>query len=452
MMRPTLAKRVIFALLLAFVLVWMVLLARDFLHATDARAFDANLTLSGDSLLESIATLDDPAAASAVIGANARLIAQTYRNNHLPGTVLLALLDARGRRIAVTPDAGGARLHGAPGPIAGVVIDGQPYRLYAARNARWTLMLAAPVLSRWWIFQSMGANLMVDMLIAFPFVLLPIWIAVTRGLRPLRQLSSQIAARGPNDLQALGYTPRHAELQPLAAGLDRLLEQLRNKVAREYGFVQDAAHELRTPMAVMSAQAHVLMMETDPARRVQAARQMQQAMTRASHMVDQLLTMASMDHQGGSPVRLDIAQLLRAELALLAPGALARGIDLSLDAPDTLPRALDLNAFQSIVHNLVNNAIAYIPEHGRIDVLLAADDAHLRLVVADDGPGIPAQQREHVFERFHRGCGQTAPGAGLGLAIVREAVARLGGTVRLEDGIDGKGCRFVVTVAAPLQA
>jgi signal transduction histidine kinase len=444
--RPTLVRRVFLALLVAFSLVWIVLLGRDFLEAKDAAAFDAKIRAVGDNLLASIAPLDSDAYAGAVVASNAALINETYRNNRLPD-VLVELRDAGGARVYVSPQAGHADLQGPPGSFTDGRANGQPYRLYHGRHGRWSLTVAAPKLSTWSMFRLMGGSLTLDMLIAFPLVLVPVWIAVRRGLRPLRTLSDRIAARGPDDLSPLGVAPRHAELQPLAGALDRLLDQLRHRLARERGFVQDAAHELRTPLAVMSAQAHVLVMATDLGEREQAGSRMLHAMARASHMIEQLLDMANIDD--GKPAAssdIDVAELVRTELALLAPAALARHIDLVLDAPDTLRGRLDLHAFQAVLHNLVNNAIAYIPQHGRVHVSLRRDGAALVLAVADDGPGIPLQERALVFERFYRGAGHDTPGAGLGLAIVREAAARLGGGVSLAEGIDGQGCRFVVTI------
>jgi two-component system, OmpR family, sensor histidine kinase QseC len=444
--RPTLVRRVFLALLVAFSLVWIVLLGRDFLQAKDAGAFDAKIRAVADNLLASIAPLDSDAYAGAVVASNAALINEGYRDNRLPD-VLMELRDAGGARVYVSPQAERSNLQGPPGSFTDGSVNGQPYRLYHGRHARWSLTVAAPKLSTWSMFRLMGGSLTLDMLIAFPLVLVPVWIAVRRGLRPLRTLSDRIAARGPDDLNPLGVAPRHAELQPLAGALDSLLDQLRRRLARERGFVQDAAHELRTPLAVMSAQAHVLVMATDPGERERAGRHMIQAMNRASHMIEQLLDMAKID--GGKPAvpdEFDVAELVRTELALLAPAALARHIDLVLDAPDTLRWRLDLHAFQAILHNLVSNAIAYIRERGRVDVTLWHDGSRLTLAVADDGPGIPPGERALVFERFYRGAGHDMPGAGLGLAIVREAAARLGGGVGLEDSIDGKGCRFVVTI------
>jgi signal transduction histidine kinase len=203
----------------------------------------------------------------------------------------------------------------------------------------------------------------------------------------LRNLSNRIAAKGPDDLAALGFDPKYAELQALTTALDNLLAQLRHRLAREHGFVQDAAHELRTPLAVISAQAHVLVMAADGAQRVDAERRVDQAIARASHLVLQLLTLAQIDNQHApAPAELDVTQLLRRELALLAPAANARDIELS--APDMLFHRLDAHAFLSIVHNLVNNALAYVPKQGQVRVELKAQRGGLSQSVSDDGPGI----------------------------------------------------------------
>jgi signal transduction histidine kinase len=451
LLQPTLVKRVMGALLLAFALVWLVLMARQVMLATDRQAFDQNLQALGDNLLASIAPIDRPGEARAVVAATAALINHSYRSSHVPAALLVELQAADGTRLFRSPEAGNASLHGAPGRIDAGAVNGHPYRLYQGRTARWSLLVAAPQMPTGWIIGTLSGGLTIDMLIALPLVLLPLWFAVTRGLQPLRALSDQLAARHADDLAALGTPPRHTELQPLARALDQLLTRLRHKLAREHAFVQDAAHELRTPMAVMSAQAHVLIMATDAHQRADAEQRMRQAIARASHLVGQLLDLAQLDQPQGPPTAaLDVAQLLRHELALLAPNALARHIDLSLDAPDALHHALDVPAFQSIIHNLLNNALAYVADHGQVHVALQPSPAGLVLTVADDGPGIAADQRALVFERFHRGSGngeRNVAGAGLGLAIVREAAARLGGSVTLGDGIAGRGCTFVVTLS-----
>ncbi|MGL6041870.1 MAG: sensor histidine kinase, partial [Deefgea sp.] len=128
------------------------------------------------------------------------------------------------------------------------------------------------------------------------------------------------------------------------------------------------------------------------------------------------------------------------------PTAIARQIELSFDAPDTLFNVVDANAVQSIVQNILNNAILYVGEGDQIEVELRQVGEQMILTVADDGPGIAEADRERIFERFYRGVGHDVAGTGLGLAIVAQAVARLNGTIQLSTGLHGRGCRFTVEV------
>ena len=445
---PTLARRIVLALLLAFALVWLVLMAYQFVQTTDQAKADGRLRELGANMLASLAPLENTGEARAVVAATSTLINNSYRANQVPG-VLVMQLDARaGATVYVSPEGGTARLAGRPDLIDDARIGNQAFRVYRGEAGRWSLAVAAPTLAPWWILRAMVGELTIDMLIAFPLVLLPIWLAVRRGLRPLQQLSARIGARSPDQLAPLGVDPRYRELRPLAEALDQLLAQLRGKVEREHRFVQDAAHELRTPMAVIAAQAHVLALAPDPADRLAAERQLEQAIARASHLSAQLLALAQVE--GAAPgvcAAVDLAQLARVELAMRAPDAMARGIELALEAPDVLMAALDVPAFQSVLQNLLSNAILYTRAGGQVVVGLRGAGAGLRLTVADDGPGIASAERERVFERFHRGGGHDAPGSGLGLAIVRQAAARLGGTVSLAEGLGGKGCTFALVLS-----
>ncbi|WP_028101179.1 sensor histidine kinase [Pseudoduganella violaceinigra] len=453
-LRPTLARRIVLSLLIAFGLVWITLMARQFYTATDQQAFDSNLQALGDSLFASISSVESDGEARAIAASTSTLVNDSYRNNRVQGALLIGLSNADGERLFISPEGGQAKLKGMPGMVGGATIGGQRFRVYLRQDKRWSLTVAAPQQDSWWILSRMGGELTVDMLIAFPFVLLPVWLAVRSGLRPLHKLSDMIAKRGDDNLSPLGYEAKHAELQPLANALDSLISRLRMKLKREHGFVQDAAHELRTPMAVISAQAHVLSMATTPEQRTEAEQRMNHAIARASHLVGQLLDLAQIgNHRDGKAGSIDAAHLLRQELAALVPAAAARDIELSLEAPDTLQTEVEVHAFQSIVHNLVANALAYIHRDGQVSVELKDRNGEITLSVTDDGPGIAPDLRELVFERFYRGKAHDVPGAGLGLAIVREAATRLRGAVSLSEGMGGKGCRFVVTIpAAPSPA
>jgi two-component system sensor histidine kinase QseC len=449
--QPTLVRRVVLALMLAFGLIFALNLAVIYWQVTDQGRLDARLGARAERLLVS---LDGASSAG-----EARMLAAAVGGmlNQSAGDAP-ALANPRAQRpsgvLMVLSDAAGTPLYRSAGPswtppVAGraadVVADGRSWRAYRAASPRWSVALAeekfAPAALLLRISRDMGFYL----LVSFVLVLGAIWLAVSSGLRPLRELSETISARSADDLQPLGVSAVHAELTPLTSSIDRLLAQLRSKMETERGFVQDAAHELRTPLAVISAQAHVLATAPAGEQRAGAGRDMDRAIGRASRLIRQLLALAQADSAPAAAAKAtDVAQLVRQELASLAPAAMHRGVDLSLESPDTLLHQVDAHALQSIVQNLVSNAIEYVDSGGQVLVDLRAREGTLTLSVCDDGPGIAPEDQPHIFERFRRGAGQQSVGSGLGLAIVRQAAARMNGSVRLGHGLDGKGCGFVV--------
>jgi len=166
-----------------------------------------------------------------------------------------------------------------------------------------------------------------------------------------------------------------------------MLSQLRSTMARERAFVHDAAHELRTPMAVIAAQAHALSGAGSSEERERAQAHLEQAIERASHLTQQLLELASLDDaRQRLPKSVDVAQWARQILAQAAPRALARGIELTLDAPDSLEAQIDVPAFQSILENLLNNAIRYVHDGAQVVITLHSDDERTEYG-GDDGVG-----------------------------------------------------------------
>jgi len=270
---------------------------------------------------------------------------------------------------------------------------------------------------------------------------------VRASLRPLQQLARRIEERPSDDLSAVGVPARYRELKPLVQALDTLLLRLRGTLQRERAFVQDAAHEIRTPLAVINAQAHVLAQATDASQRAQAEAELNLAIARTSHLAQQLLELAALDRAGTPQVSpIDLAHWMRTLLGHAAQAALREGRELSLEAPDTLHGRIDLPAMESVVRNLVDNALRHGVPGTSIAVNLRTEEGRLLVEVRDDGPGIPEAQRAHAFERFHRGGDARASGAGLGLSIVREATLRLGGSVEIVEGLRGRGVGFRVSL------
>lgn len=450
--RPTIVRRVFLAVVCAFVLVLLAIQLWMYVAFRQSLAVDQGLSRLGRALTEALARIDDEAQARAIMASTDTLYKSLRISGNPAGTVLLQLSDRGGRTVYSSPALGHRILDGLPGQVVERSFEGLPYWVYTGESTRWSLHAAEPERTLGRVLRNNTHVVLPYLLLALPIVLLLVWLAVRHGLKPLQRLADRIARRSVADLSPVGFDPRYAELTPLVGALERMLGQLRGRLERERAFVHDAAHELRTPMAVIAAEAHALVGAENPADRQRARAHLEQAIARASHLSQQLLALAALDEtQGAANAPVDAAQRLRQALAQAAPQAIARGIELTLDAPDGLAARLDLPAFQSIVENLLHNALRYVHDGARIAVTLVREEDALTLAVEDDGPGIAPAERERVFERFYRCADPTVSGSGLGLAIVRQAVERMGGRIRLGTGLQGRGAGFHVWLPlAPL--
>lgn len=443
---PSLLRRVVLALLGAFVLVWCALLAMDYGSFKEA-AFNRQALRSAQALADS---LGDSSAAEAalMVRVTEDLYNRSRRDSGLEGVgeLLFVLTEAgSGQRIYASKALAGSTVDADAGGARPVQIAGRAHWSVVRQTPRWRLLVFEPVVGDGALMRWLGREQLAPMLVALPLVLLPLWLAVWSGLMPLRELTARVASRDPADVSGLGLALRHAELRPLVTAFDQLLSKARQGIARERAFVQDAAHELRTPLAVVTAQAHALTEATDPDGRREAKAALERAVGRASHLVHQLLTLARVE---GPPRQqgVDLVEVTRQVLIAAAPSAAQRGMDVSLESPDRIDANLDMESFHTIVDNLLRNAIAYCPAGARVEVRLALVGQRVRLELRDDGPGIAPEDAPHLFERFHRGRHAQAPGSGLGLTIVRQAAQAMGGTVTQASGIDGRGAGFVVDI------
>ncbi len=448
LLRRSLVRRVALSLLLAFTLAWLAVGVHLHVCFRLTMHTDSGVVRVGRELNTTLAEIQREDVAAAVIDALARQInAMRVAEADLPGDVVFMLRNREGKLLYESPGIAGRTLRGEPDRMVDAVVENQRYWLYEGRSERWTVWVAEPNGGLSWVLMFIGSSIFMPFLIAFPFVLAPVWIAAAQGLKPLRVLGERIDTRSAEDLSPLGFEPRHAELVPLVKAIEGLLAQLRGKVERERSFVNDAAHELRTPLAVIGAQAHVLARSSDPREREEAARHLTHAIARGSHLIQQLLELATMDG-GERPAvqRIDVAELMRHHLAQASKDADARRLELVLESPDSLAFDLPVPLFESVLRNLLDNALKYVDAGGQIVVTLRQSADGLLLSVVDNGPGIPREEHALVFERFHRGAGTSTQGTGLGLAIARQACQRMGGTVELAHGPGGRGCAFTVLV------
>ena len=271
-------------------------------------------------------------------------------------------------------------------------------------------------------------------LLGIPLLVLLVWFAIGSGLKPLDELARLIRLREPNSLQPIVLSDLPQELEPVQAALNRMLEQLHQLLAREQRFIADAAHELRTPLAVLKIHAENAMQANEPAERDQALQHLRRGVERATRLISQMLTLARLaDDQQRQRVPVALLQSCRDAVAELLPLALRRDQELELVSDGSLPEQVEMEpgSLGMLLQNLVGNAIQHTPDGGRILISLQQQADQLVLRVEDSGSGVAPAARERLLERFHtQGNSQ---GAGLGLSIVQRIIERHQGSLLLGD-------------------
>jgi two-component system sensor histidine kinase QseC len=261
-----------------------------------------------------------------------------------------------------------------------------------------------------------------------------IWMAIGWGLKPLIDMAKTLRARHSGSLEPLQLTPLPTELEPMQAALNRVLAQIQEVMGRERRFIADAAHEMRTPLAVLRVHAQNLMESGSEEDRRESLGYLIDGVDRTTRLVNQLLTMARIEPQPETQEApsIDLVATVRESLVQLTPWILSKGLELAFDTVDEVSHVkVDAGAIHIALNNLVTNAANFSPPQGLITVRLVNKEDHYALSVEDEGPGIDESERDRLFERFYsRG---NAQGAGLGLTIVQAIAFRLGGQIRLEN-------------------
>jgi two-component system, OmpR family, sensor histidine kinase QseC len=332
-----------------------------------------------------------------------------------------------------------------------VEIAGASWRVFATRGAERDIQVyvGERLDSRASILWAVLRSALWPVAIALPLLALAAAWAVYRGLRPLRQLGRALSQRRAEALEPVRLPDAPTEMAPMLEALNALFARIDGLLASERRFTADAAHELRTPIAGIRAQAQVAMGEADAAARGEALKKTLEGCDRATHLVTQLLTLARLEALAAPPQSgVDLAQVARRAVAELAPRAIAKGQTIGFDAPRPARVAGDETLLEVLVRNLVDNAIRYCPANARIDVSVDESAGVATLRVEDDGPGLAAAQIERLGERFFRVTGNGASGSGLGWSIVRRIAAAHHMTVTALPSSGSGGLAVQVTAAA----
>lgn len=291
--------------------------------------------------------------------------------------------------------------------------------------------------------------ILIPLLWFLPLAALTTYFGVARGLQPLRSLARSISLRTPNDMNTIDPPKAYAETQPIVSAINALLFKLEVALEHERHFLADAAHELRTPLAVIQAQAFVLENADTTYAKTVAINELNAGIGRAASLIQKLLLSAKVNMENFSP-RLQIVDLcafVQERMASMAVLAGQKNIDMELTAPQSCNVQLDRETFISAVDNVLDNAIRYTPAGGliRVTVELLQGAEKVALRIADSGLGVPAELEERVFERFFRIPGTEQNGSGLGLAIVKRVLALHGGDVGLSMGLKQRGLAVSLT-------
>lgn len=283
--------------------------------------------------------------------------------------------------------------------------------------------------------QELAMGNIFPLLIALPLLVLAVAVAIQLGFRPLRKLEQPVRHMAPERIHPLDTQHAPKEVSGLVMAVNGLLGRLDDALERERRFSADAAHELRTPLTALRLNLEKLE-STDPAK----FRELTAAVDRMGHLVEQMLLLSRVDAGVGfSPEYVNLSDIVAQSIADVSPLALRKGIEPSLEDPGGQAMAHgQATLLNTLMRSLLANAIQYSPPDTRIETRLEAEGDGFRIRICDQGPGIPAEQRDKALGRFGRLDQRLGSGAGLGLAIARRIAELHGGELTLEDHPDGR--------------
>ncbi len=334
----------------------------------------------------------------------------------------------------------------APG-FSNIKIHGTTYRVYSMRSGSQVIQVAQDLAARHGMARTLALRTVGPMAVMVPLLMFLVWWVVTGSLAPVARVRSQVGQRQADDLTALSESGLPDEIRPLVHELNLLFGRVEQAFDAQKSFVADAAHELRSPLAALRLQIQGLSRATDEEAKALAVKRLISGIDRATRLVEQLLVLARQQAKisaGDRPESVSLAQIVRSALVDAVESAQARSIELGLGSADDSVISGHADALQVLARNLLDNAIKYTPAGGRVELAIERDGDALVLSVADSGPGIPAEDRERVLDRFYRVPGTETTGSGLGLAIVKSIAEFHGATMTLLQSAELGGLRVVV--------
>ena len=340
------------------------------------------------------------------------------------------------------------------------LLDGLHVESFTGRSMR-ALLQTRPDGSRFAVLQptdarddiagNMALRTLLPIAALIPCLLLVTALVIARSLRPMVQLADDLDSRRADDMTPLPLAATPSELQPFVASINGLLQRMKVLMDQQRRFVADAAHELRTPITALGLQAENLDSVDLPESARDRLAVLKEGMARTKHLLEQLLALARHDAvPSGELAVVPFDRAVKDVVAEVLPEATRKGIDLGFQLIEPIAIVGEPIMIAALVRNLLDNALRFTPQGGRIDVGVYGEGSEAVLQIEDSGPGIPPDDINRIFEPFFRGSQPTEEGTGLGLSIVKRIVDRLGGSIGLENlsGAAMTGLRAVVRLPA----
>jgi two-component system sensor histidine kinase TctE len=335
-------------------------------------------------------------------------------------------------------------------------IDGTPVRIAelhiaipgVAQTLTGVVRIAETKVKRTELAREIVLSVVVPQIVLIALAAVLVWVGVVRGLSPLVKLQQAVASRSYRDRSPVVVEEVPGEVRPLMEAINQLLERLDSVLTVQNRFIADAAHQLKTPVAALQAQLELALSESEPARLRESLEKIAAGLARVSRLVSQLLALARNEPEAARTMHLapvDLAALAFETTGEWLEEALKKNIDLGFDGEASGVEVQgDATRLRELLDNLLDNAVRYTPPGGKVTVAVSSSP-HPTVTVNDDGPTIPASDRELVFERFHRLLGTPQTGSGLGLAIAQEIAHLHGASITPSEDMDGKGNTFTVS-------
>lgn len=298
--------------------------------------------------------------------------------------------------------------------------------------------------------ESLASEMLLSLLplqlLAIPLAALFAYLGLKHGVKPLKRLSDDLLARHPSDFNPIDTGKAPAEVMPLVEGFNQLLARVESENIRQQRFIDNAAHQLRTPLAGLQLTTELALRSVNDADRSRALESIHASAKRSAHTIDQLLLLTRVEHTERTTFEeVHLATLIPWVVDERLADARSKNIDLGANAVECIATVRGNPALlRELISNLVDNAIRYTPRDGTVTVGISATDSIVTLSVEDDGPGIQDVERDRIWERFYRGMQTPTEGTGLGLAVVKEIADSHDALVTLTTGSSGRGARFEV--------